>query len=90
MDELAIFNSLEAIFWMVLGIVVFWKSRTIRQDSRLGSYAAGWFFLFGISDVFEAMTGAWWRPWPLLVLKATCILALLTCGVLYQRRAGRH
>lgn len=85
MDELAIFNSLEAIFWMTVGVIVFWKSRTIGHEARMGIITAVWFFLFGISDIFEAFTGAWWRPWPLMAMKGTCILALLICGIIYRR-----
>ena len=35
------------------------------------------FFFFGISDVIEARTGAWWRPLWLLVLKGACVIVLL-------------
>jgi hypothetical protein len=32
---------------------------------------------FGFSDVVEIQTGAWWRPWWLLVWKGACLLAML-------------
>ena len=64
MDELAIFNSLEAAFWMIVGFVVFRKSRLSGLNRRLGAIASVWFVLFGLSDVCEAFSGAWWRPWP--------------------------
>ena len=84
MDGLAIFNSLEAVFWMTVGVLVFRKSRQSGPYQRLGFVAAIWFFLFGLSDVWEVFSGAWWRPWPLLILKASCIAALVTCGFVYR------
>lgn len=91
MDALAVFNSLEAIFWMVVAVTVYRNSRVSPVDSDLGRIAAGWFALFGISDVFEVFTGAWWRPWPLLLLKAACVTALVTCGFVYRyRHLRRH
>jgi hypothetical protein len=85
MDGLAIFNSLEAVFWMVVGVVVYRKSRLHDPNRRLGVIASVWFVLFGLSDVWEVYSGAWWRPWPLLVLKALCITALVTCGVISRK-----
>ncbi len=84
MDALALFNSLEAIFWMNLGGLVFWKSRGNPRHGTLGLIAAGWFVLFGASDVWEVFTGARWRPWPLLLLKATCVISLILCAVIYR------
>lgn len=89
MDVLAIFNSFEAVFWMAVGIVVFWKSRLSSEHQRLGLIAAGWFVLFGVSDIFEVFTGAWWRPWPLFALKASCVTALITCGINYRQSSNR-
>jgi hypothetical protein len=85
MDELAIFNSFEALFWMVIGVFVFLKSRFNETNRRLGSIASVWFVLFGLSDVWEVFSGAWWRPWPLFVLKAACVIALITCGILSRQ-----
>ena len=90
MDELAIFNSFEAPFWIVIGVVVYWKSRLSGPNRRLGSVASVWFVLFGISDICEVFCGAWWRPWPLFVLKASCVTALVTCGIVYYSRSKRH
>lgn len=88
MDALAVFNSLEALFWMTVGFIVWQKSRDSQQHRRLGRIAANWFVLFGISDVFEVYTGAWWRPLPLLIFKAMCVIVLITCGILYRRTSS--
>jgi hypothetical protein len=85
MDELAVFNCLEALLWMSISVAVFRKSRGTPATTRLGAVASLWFFLFGVSDLFEAYTGAWWRPWPLLVLKGACVTSLLVCGILYRK-----
>lgn len=88
MDGLAIFNSVEAVFWMTVGCVVFWKSREhfeppLLLGLRLSTITSFWFVLFGISDIFEVFTGAWYRPTSLLVFKAVCIVALVACGITY-------
>jgi hypothetical protein len=85
MDPLAIFNSGEAVFWMIAGVVVFRSSRLSPEYRRLGLIASVWFVLFGISDIFEVFTGAWYRPLSLLAFKATCVTALITCGVIYRK-----
>jgi hypothetical protein len=83
-DALSLYNSLEAIFWMSPGGLVFWKSRSNPRHRPLGLVAAGWFVLFGASDVWEVFTGAWWRPWPLLLLKGICVISLIFCAVIYR------
>lgn len=86
MDALQIFNSLEAVWWMSVGVVVWLKTerrQSIRR--RLGFATAVWFVLFGVSDVIEVFTGAWWRPWWLLVWKVTCLVALTACGMMSLR-----
>ena len=51
--------------------------------------AAVTFCAFGVSDIVEVETGAWWRPWWLLVWKGLCIVVLLV--LLWQHyRAGKR
>lgn len=90
MDALAVFNGLEALFWMVVAVTVYRNSRSQPRDAGIGRIAAIWFALFGVSDLFEMYTGAWWRPWPLLLLKGACVTALVVCGVLYRQRHRRR
>ena len=71
-------NLIEASFWLFLGSVVFICSW--RQELRLRPtlrILAITLVVFGASDVVEARTGAWWKPWWLFVWKAACILVLL-------------
>lgn len=43
------------------------------------------FIAFGISDIIEASTGAWWRPFSLLVLKAVCVVSFIGCFIKYKK-----
>jgi hypothetical protein len=76
----AIFNYCEAGLWFVLGVVVVIAARkqpsAVRRNAWVASAA---FVVFGVSDLIEVRTGAWWTPWWLFVLKATCVLALAGC-----------
>jgi hypothetical protein len=47
--------------------------------------AAATLIAFGVSDVIEIQTGAWWRPWWLLVWKGLCIAVLVS--LFWQWRA---
>lgn len=90
MDALAVFNSLEAVFWIVVGLAVWWKSRLSFRYHKIGLVATFWFILFGISDIFEVFTGAWYRPVSLLIFKAICLVALVTCGITYRLMTGQR
>lgn len=73
-------NSVEAALWIVIGLFLFWgaKKLTVRYPRR-DVFALGILFIaFGVSDVFEVHSGAWWRPWWLLLWKT-----LNTIGLLY-------
>jgi uncharacterized membrane protein len=81
-----VFNYAEAGFWVVAGLVLLCRSR--RQPSRhrrIALVAAFFLVLFGVSDVIEAQTGAFWRPLWLLGMKVTCVASLLICGLVYRR-----
>jgi hypothetical protein len=85
-------NYGEAALWVVIAVVI--AARSWRADAvmrRLGVIAAVVFLAFGVSDVVEASTGAWWRPWWLLAWKAVCIIAfvaLLATHVRHKRRGS--
>ena len=71
-------NYMEAGLWGLIGLA-FLGHAAIRDDAkRRHRIGAGILFvLFGISDVVEAGTGAWWRPWWLLAWKGACLIGLL-------------
>jgi hypothetical protein len=73
-----IFNYAEAAFWWTFALV--FTFRAVRGEHRwrrdqlvLALAFAG----FGLSDWIEVSTGAWWRPWWLLVLKGICLLVIV-------------
>lgn len=79
----AVFNQGEALLWLAISLAILIHTivRKLRRFSippaQLPLIPA--FALFGLSDLIEAKTGAWWRPWWLLALKALCILVFLFC-----------
>jgi hypothetical protein len=72
---------------MGVGFLVRAIARASRRTDVL--LAAVTFLAFGGSDLVEAHTGAWWRPWWLLVWKGLClaIFAWLLVRHLRRRRA---
>jgi hypothetical protein len=70
-------NRIEAALWIVIAIamaIAAWRRRHARRDCAIAAIA---FALFGLSDIVETHTGAWWRPWWLLAWKAACLVAVL-------------
>lgn len=67
-----VFNQFEAGFWFLIALllVLFYRRKLPRPWVWLLPVA---FAVFGASDVIEVETGAWWRPWWLLVVKAACV-----------------
>ena len=71
-------NIIEAGVWFLLSMVLL--VHTLRSEKRfrfvlvvlVATLAA-----FGGSDLVEARTGAWWKPWWLFVWKAACVILLL-------------
>lgn len=69
-----IFNAAEAAWWMLVAIGVLVWSR--QQDVRIrpvSGAAAVALIAFAGTDLVELQTGAWYRPWWLLVYNAICL-----------------
>jgi hypothetical protein len=80
-------NHIEAVFWTAIGIACAVRAIRLQGAARIDArWAALTFILFGGSDLVEATTGAWWRPWWLLAWKALCIAVLLELWIRYARR----
>jgi hypothetical protein len=83
-----IYNYVEVGLWPAIGVVV--TIAALRRGGtprKLGLIAALTLFAFGASDWAENATGGeWWHPWWLLLWKASCVLTLLTLGLLAARR----
>lgn len=72
-----LFNHAEAGLWFLIALVLLF-----RPAAKLKRTIWRWllplaFAMFGVSDIIEAGTGAWWHPWWLLVMKAACVLMFL-------------
>ena len=77
-DPLAVWNGCEALVWMTLAIVIHTRNRRAAVEIRRLAYGLSVFLvLFAVSDVIEMRTGAWWRPWGLLIFKGICLAALV-------------
>jgi len=84
-------NYAEAILWVLIGLTfVAYAVRRAGAVRRRCVVAALTFLLFGVSDVIEVQTGAWWRPWWLLVWKGSCVAALLVLLSDYLIRRRRQ
>jgi hypothetical protein len=79
-------NRVEAALWG--GIALAMAVVAVRRRATWGDgiVAAVAFALFGLSDIVETTTGAWWRPWWLLAWKAACVATLLVLLVRHARR----
>ena len=79
-------NLVEAGFWVVFGLILATTaSRQLPAYRKLGAAACVVSILFGLSDLVEAGTGAWWRPWWLLVWKGFCVTGLVLCFLRYRQ-----
>jgi hypothetical protein len=52
-----------------------WRGEGVRRRDQL--ILAVSLLFFGVSDLIEVHTGAWWRPWWLFMLKALCLLGII-------------
>jgi len=71
---------------VAVGILCLLPTLKVRWTRSQRWLAAVTFVLFGISDLAETQTGAWWQPWWLLVWKAACIALILLLVVVAIRR----
>jgi len=80
MDAFTKFNFFEAILWfLIAGMFLLFggkreKFAITRRKTCL--FLSVMFTLFGISDLIEIHTGAWWRPVWLLLLKGICLIGI--------------
>ena len=82
-------NYIEAGFWIVIGAVIIGIAVFRHSADRWSWLSLGVFVAFGISDIVEVSTGAWWRPWWLLLWKAACVLVMTALLVRYVKRRRR-
>lgn len=82
------FNLLEAIFWFTLSLFCFFlwsfkkKSNSVQKKYPL--LLSLIIFIFGITDLIEIKSGAWWRPIWLLLLKSICLIGIIVVFVKWR------
>jgi hypothetical protein len=69
-------NYFECCFWIAIGLG-FAIAAFVKGPRGMCLITAGTLVLFGVSDYVEAQTGAWWRPWWLLVWKGGCLVVFV-------------
>ncbi len=83
-----VFNRGEAVLWLLIAAI--FGAFALRERFRqipiplYHSLSVVAFTLFGVSDVIESFTGAWWTPWWLLVLKVACVITFVWCFNAYR------
>jgi hypothetical protein len=82
------YNYLEIGIWCaiaaVVALIALRRAGAARRDGLIASVVL---VAFGISDYAEIRTGGeWWRPWWLLVWKATCLVVVLALLLAAHRR----
>lgn len=83
----ALFNQVEAVLWFLFALGFALRLTLGRPWRWLLPLA---FAVFGVSDLIEVQTGAWWEPWWLFVMKAACVLVFLLAWHAYRRQGKRH
>ena len=84
-------NLIEAGVWFFLALALI--AYTLRSPTRVRPTLwtlALTLAIFGGSDLVEARTGAWWKPWWLFVWKAACVIVLLFGFVRYYRMRNQN
>ncbi len=84
LDPIVVYgNYAEACVWLALAAFA-----VARLRRGFGVALGVALVAFGLSDVVEAQTGAWYRPWWLLSWKATNVAAIAVLGFFALRRAS--
>ena len=80
------FNYFESALWFVVAATLWARSRRAEPpQKKLANLTSAAFAVFAVSDLIEAQTGAWWTPWWLFVLKATCVAVFAAAWWKYRR-----
>ena len=82
-------NMIEGVFWVVFSLPFWWGLlRKGERRRRFCLFGAVVFVVFGGSDFYEAQTGAWYKPWWLIVWNGACIAGIVVVIVWYIRIYG--
>jgi glycerol-3-phosphate acyltransferase PlsY len=80
---------IEAGIWIALaGWLLFLAVRRRSSLKKTFFLFSATLFFFGISDLIETQTGAWYKPFSLFMMKAVCVLFIAGClFVLFRNRS---
>jgi len=79
-------NLIEAGVWFVLSLALLvYALRSAQRLRRVLFVLVLALAIFGVSDLVEARTGAWWKPWWLFAWKAACVVTLFFGLLRYYR-----
>jgi len=82
------FNVFEAAIWFTMATWFLYlalrRRSTLKKAFLVFSVTL---YFFGVSDIIETQTGAWYKPFGLFMLKAVCVLCISGClYVLFRNR----
>ncbi|MEM1169741.1 MAG: hypothetical protein AAGJ08_11850 [Cyanobacteria bacterium P01_H01_bin.35] len=79
-------NYIEAGIWFIFAgafaISAIKNHGLVRLHRIVATFT---FLLFGLSDIVEVQTGAWWHPWWLFVWKSLCVLSMFCLLIFYLK-----
>ncbi len=87
------FNIIEAALWFLISLTLSFKALYVDKYivyKKVMLVASVCFLFFGISDIIESYTGAWWRPLGLLFLNISCVIGLLLSFYAYRVIKSKH
>jgi hypothetical protein len=79
-------NYIEAGIWGIFAMG--FTQAAIKNTGKIRIHriiAAVTFLLFGLSDIVEVQTGAWWQPGWLFLWKSLCVISMISLLILYTR-----
>jgi uncharacterized membrane protein len=83
----ALGNKIECVLWVIIAFVFLIRSLALNDFRKiLCGLCFTAFFMFGISDLVEVQTGAWYKPWWLLAWKIACVATMLACLLYYLKK----
>jgi hypothetical protein len=80
-------QSRRGRLWFVIALILAFRGHSQQPWRCLLPVA---FVVFGVSDLIEAQTGAWWEPWWLFVMKAACVLVFVLAWRAHRRQGKPH
>ena len=82
-------NVFEAAIWIVMATWLLYLALRGRSNLKNAFLVFSvTLYLFGISDIVETQTGAWYKPLGLFMLKSVCVLLIAGClYVLFRNRS---